>query len=331
MPTTPLTRIALVGTGGTIAATASTHTKLTDYDITEGLDSLLAAVPQVRRLARFEPHQVFNTDSRAMTSAMLLKLAQTVNALLQRDDIDAVLMTHGTDTLEESAFFLHLCIKSHKPVVMTAAMRPASAYSADGALNLYHAVLTACSPGSAGQGVLVVMNDQIHSARFLSKQHTSRPDAFASPDAGPLGQIAAGHLRYLLQTVLPHTVDSPFDIQSLQELPSVLILFDHPDACPDMFRSAAQSGAQGLVVAATGNGSLTPGSIHGLQIAQSMGVACVRASRISAGAVTPSQYDEQLHLIAAQFLPAIKARILLMLGLTLTRDIQTLRQIFSRY
>lgn len=330
-PANRLPRIVLLGTGGTIAATAHTTTQLTDYTVTEGVHSLLEAVPGLRKLAHIQSQQVFNIDSRAMSSAMLLKLAQHINEVLTRDDVDAVVITHGTDTLEETACFLHWTIKSSKPVILTAAMRPASAYSADGSMNLYHAMLTACHPQSVGQGVLVVLNDQIHSARFLTKQHTSRVDAFASPDAGPLGQIANGQLRFLVHSVLPHTTQSEFDVRLQHELPRVLILFDHPDACPEAMRNAAQNGVSGFIIAATGNGSITPGSQQGIEIVSRMGVRCVRASRIGVGSVSTSSHDEALGLIAAQWLPAIKARILLQLALTHTNEPQALRQIFNRY
>lgn len=331
MPATRLPRIALLGTGGTIAATARSHTQLADYAVTEGVHSLLDAVPSLARLADIQSQQIFNIDSRAMSSTMLLKLAQQVNTVLEQADIDAVVITHGTDTLEETACFLHWTIKSNKPVILTAAMRPASAYSADGAMNLYHAVLTASHPQAVGQGVLVVLNDQLHSARFLTKQHTSRTDAFGSPDAGPIGQIANGQLRFLWQSLLPHTYHSEFDIRALHELPRVLILFDHPDACPEQMRSAAQNGADGVIIAATGNGSITPGSHQGVELALRMGVVCVRASRIGVGSVSSSSHDASQGLIAAEWLPAIKARILLQLALTQTREPHELRQIFKRY
>lgn len=331
MPVTHLPRIALLGTGGTIAATAHADTQLSDYSVTQGVHSLLQAVPALEQLAQIRTEQVFNIDSRAMSTVMLLDLTKKVSQVLQDDSVNAVVITHGTDTLEETAIFLHWTLKSHKPVVLTAAMRPASAYSADGAMNLYQAVLTACSPEAKGQGVLVVLNDQIHSARFLSKQHTSRTDAFHSPDAGPLGQIANSQLRFLLRSALPHTLDSEYDISDIQELPRVMIHFDHPDSCSEVLRSAAQRGIDGLIIAATGNGSITPATLQGVEIALRMGVTCVRASRIGTGSVSSSTHDVSQGLIAAHYLPAIKARILLMLALKQTRSVSAIRHAFERY
>lgn len=330
-PSATRPRLALVGTGGTIAATTQSSTGLTDYDITEGVHALLHAVPEIQDLAELECHQVFNVDSRAMSSLMLLELSRKLNELLARPDLDGVVLTHGTDTLEESAFFLHLTLKTRKPVVLTAAMRPASALSADGPLNLYNAVLAACSPQAQDQGVLVLLNDQIHSARFLSKQHTTQTSAFGSPDAGPLGLVAAGQARFAMRCLLPHTLDSRFDVRGLAALPRVQVFYDHPDTLAELYRSAAQNGVRGIVVAATGNGSLTPGALEGVNRAHRLGVVCVRASRIHAGPVTDSAYDQDHHTIAAHWLPAQKARILLMLGLAAQLDETELRHVFQTY
>ncbi|WP_394063333.1 asparaginase [Alcaligenes sp. WGS1538] len=330
-PSASRPRLALVGTGGTIAATTQSSTGLTDYDITEGVHALLHAVPEIQDLAELECHQIFNVDSRAMSSLMLLELSRKLNELLARPDLDGVVLTHGTDTLEESAFFLHLTLKTRKPVVLTAAMRPASALSADGPLNLHNAVLAACAPQAQGQGVLVLLNDQIHSARFLSKQHTTQTSAFGSPDAGPLGLVAAGQARFAMRCLLPHTLDSRFDVRGLAALPRVQVFYDHPDTLAELYRSAAQNGVRGIVVAATGNGSLTPGALEGVSRAHRLGVACVRASRIHAGPVTDSAYDQDHHTIAAHWLPAQKARILLMLGLAAQLDETELQYVFQTY
>ncbi|WP_283737774.1 asparaginase [Alcaligenes faecalis] len=220
MPIRP--KLALVGTGGDCRH-HPVNTGLTDYDITQGVHTLLQAVPGINELADLECHQVFNVDSRAMGSLMLLELSHKLNELLARPDINGAVVTHGTDTLEESAFFLHLTLKTDKPVVMVAAMRPASALSADGPLNLYQAVQVACSSLAQDQGVLVLLNDQIHSARFLSKQHTTLTSAFGSPDAGPLGLVAGGQPRFMMRSLLPHTHSSLFDVRSLHSLPKVQI------------------------------------------------------------------------------------------------------------
>lgn len=329
MPTRP--KLALVGTGGTIAATTQSNLGLTDYDITQGVETLLQAVPGITELADLECYQIFNVDSRAMGSLMLLELSHKLNALLARPDINGVVITHGTDTLEESAFFLHLTLKTDKPVVMVAAMRPASALSADGPLNLYQAVQVACSPLANDQGVLVLLNDQIHSARFLSKQHTTQTSAFGSPDAGPLGLVSGGQPRFMMRTLLPHTHSSLFDVRSLHSLPKVQIFYDHPDTLAELYRHAAQSGVRGIVVAATGNGSLTPGALEGVSRAHRLGVVCVRASRIHAGPVTDSAYDQDHHTIAAHYLPAQKARILLMLCLAAQLEHDEIEAAFRDY
>src|SRR5690606_27037279 len=178
--------IALLGTGGTIAATAAASTALSDYAVTEGVHALLAAVPEIADIADIRCQQVFNVDSRGVTNKMLLRLAKTVNRQLADPAIDGVVITHGTDTLEETAYFLNLTVDSRKPVVVVGAMRPASAISADGPLNLYNAVLVAVQPGASGHGVLVVLNDKVHAARYVSKTNTTQVEAFAAGDQGCL-------------------------------------------------------------------------------------------------------------------------------------------------
>ena len=314
--TKPLPNVKILATGGTIAGAGTSSTQTVGYTAAvTAVDSLISAVPELKNIANVSGEQVAQIASEDMTDEVWLKLAKRVNQLLASPLVDGIVITHGTDTLEESAFFLHLTLKTDKPVVMVAAMRPASALSADGPLNLYQAVQVACSPLANDQGVLVLLNDQIHSARFLSKQHTTQTSAFGSPDAGPLGLVAGGQPRFMMRSLLPHTHSSQFDVQALHSLPKVQVFYDHPDTLAELYRHAAQSGVQGIVVAATGNGSLTPGALEGVSRAHRLGVVCVRASRIHAGPVTDSAYDEDHHTIAAHYLPAQKARILLMLCL----------------
>jgi L-asparaginase len=325
-----LPEIALLGTGGTIASTAGAATTLADYTVTEGIESLLTAVPEITALADIRCEQVFNVDSRCITGKMLLKLAARVNALLADPEVDGVVITHGTDTLEETAYFLNLTVKSGKPVVLTGAMRPGSALSADGPLNLYNAILLASRPEASGRGVLVMLNDHVHAARFVTKTNTTQVETFQSPGQGSLGQIVNGQLHLYQTTEKTHTLDTEFKLAGIRKLPQVDI-HDHQDAGAHLYDASIAAGVQGIVVAACGNGSLTPQAEKGLKRAVRHGIACVRSSRSGAGIVTASASDARRGLISGDTLNPQKARILLMLALTLSNDRDTIQACFDRY
>lgn len=331
MKTKLLPTIALLGTGGTIASTAASNTALTDYTVTEGIDALLTAVPALAALANIQCEQVFNVDSRNITNTMLLKLANKVNRLLDDPAIDGAVITHGTDTLEETAYFLNLVVKSTKPVVLVGAMRPASALSADGPLNLYNAVLLAASPQAHGLGVLVTLNDSVHAAGLVSKVNTSHVQAFSSHEQGSLGQITHGRLQLFQKPYRAHTTDTVFQLQGIKKLPSVDIMYDHQSAGLHLYEAAIASGVQGIVIAGSGNGSLSPRAEKGVRLAKKHQIPCVRSSRTGSGMVTPSQNDARRGLIAALALNPQKARILLMLSLAHTSDRATIQSYFECY
>ncbi|MGB3290585.1 MAG: asparaginase [Burkholderiaceae bacterium] len=326
-----LPRIALLGTGGTIASTAGAATTLTDYSVTEGIDSLLTAVPAITTLADIQCEQVFNVDSRCITNKMLLKLAARVNALLADPSTDGVVITHGTDTLEETAYFLNLTVKSGKPVVLTGAMRPGSALSADGPLNLYNAVLLASSPQAVGRGVMVTLNDRVHAARYVTKTNTTQVETFQSFGQGGLGQIVGGRLHLHQYSEKRHTLDSEFSLAGLRKLPTVDIIYDHQDAGRHLYDAAIAAGVQGIVAAGCGNGNLSPQAQSSLRRAAKQGIVCVRSSRSGSGVVTPSQNDARHGLVSGDSLNPQKARILLMLALTLSRDRAAIQACFDHY
>ena len=194
---TSLPRIAVLATGGTIAGEAGDAAKTSGYKAgVVGVDKLLHAVPFLSQVARIHAEQVASIDSKDMTPALWAALGSRVNALLAQDDIDGIVITHGTDTLEETAYLLHLTVKSEKPVVLTAAMRPSTALSADGPLNLLNAVTVAASKASWKQGVLVAFNNQIHGGRDVTKTSTYAVDAFRSPEGGALGWVQDGQVEY---------------------------------------------------------------------------------------------------------------------------------------
>ena len=324
--------VALIGTGGTIAAVAGVETQLSDYTVSNDVGLLVGAVPALQSLATFESEQVCNIESHSIDDALLLRIAHRVNAWLAMDHVTAAVITHGTDTLEETAYFLNLVIKSEKPVVLVGAMRPASALSADGPLNLFHAVSVAVCPESAGKGVLVVMNDRVIAARYATKGHTTNVDAFVIPEQGCLGVVSGRDVHYFNSPMGRHTVRSEFHLDPAQAaLPPVDILYDYQGAGTHLFESALQAGVHGIVLAATGNGSLSPAALAGAKLAVGQGVAFVRASRVGQGSVRHSQRDASLGLVAAQSLNPQKARVLLRLALLAPRDRDALQRLFDEY
>lgn len=313
MNTSSRARIVLLGTGGTIAATAGQATVLTDYAVTESIASMLDAVPGVHGLADIRCEQVCNIDSSLLTSDTVLQLARRIEALALDPAVDGIVVTHGTDTLEETAFLLHLTIHTPKAIVLVGAMRPASALSADGPLNLYNALLLASHPDSRGRGILLMMNDQILAARYASKSHTSRVDAFNTNGPGALGWISDG-VPHIVQG-LTHAPLPAFTLNGLATLPRVDILYDHQDAGSHLYEACVTSGASGIVIAGTGNGSLSPGAHKGSDLARRKGLTCVRSSRVPYGEVGTRETDAATGLICSHALNPQQSRILLMMAL----------------
>jgi len=315
-PRGSLPRIAVLATGGTIAGSAADATNTAGYQAgVVGVDRLLEAVPVLSTLAQIHAEQVASIDSKDMTLALWTSLAQRVNTLLSTDDIDGVVITHGTDTLEETAYLLHLTVKSSKPVVLTAAMRPASALSADGPLNLVNAVTVAASRAAHGQGVLVAFNNRIHSARDVAKTSTFAVDAFQSPEVGALGWVQDGRVEFQRSVVRPHTVATEFVIGT--NWPAVEIVTSYAGASRLAVDALVGAGVRGIVVAGTGNGSIHASIQQALTDAVSQGVAVVRSSRVGSGHVmrNGAASDDALGFVTANGLNPYKARVLLMLTL----------------
>lgn len=312
----PLPRIAVLATGGTIAGAAPDATNTAGYQAgVIGVAQLLAAVPGLDSIAQIQAGQVASIDSKDMTLALWTTLAQRVNALLASDDVDGVVITHGTDTLEETAYALHLAVKSAKPVVMTAAMRPASALSADGPLNLLNAVTLAASGAAAGQGVLVAFNNRIHCARDVVKVSTYSVDAFQSPEIGALGWVQDGRVEFQRRALRPHTVDAPFSAPA--QWPLVEIVTSYAGVSRAAVDALVAAGVRGIVVAGTGNGSIHATLQQALAEAVAKGVPVVRASRVGSGHVmhNGAANDDALGFVSAGTLNVYKARVLLALAL----------------
>jgi len=329
---TSLPRIAVLATGGTIAGEAGDAAKTSGYKAgVVGVDKLLGAVPSLAQVAQIQAEQVASIDSKDMAPALWATLCARVNALLAQDDIDGIVITHGTDTLEETAYLLHLTVKSEKPVVLTAAMRPATALSADGPLNLLNAVTVAASRASWKQGVLVAFNNQIHCARDVTKTSTYAVDAFRSPEGGALGWVQDGQVEFQRSVVRPHTLHSPFQMSA--ELPAVEIVVSYAGASRAAIDAFVAIGVKGLVIAGTGNGSLHSTLQQAVVDAVKQGVAVVRSSRVGAGHVmrNGAAPDDALGSLTAGALNPYKARVLLMLALSAGTAPADLQRVFDTY
>lgn len=326
-------RVHIIATGGTIAGVA-TSAAPTAYAAGQiGIRALMDAVPQICDLAEVTGEQLVNIGSQDMNDDIWLKLAKRINELLSCEEIDAVVVTHGTDTMEETAYFLNLTVKSAKPVILTGSMRPSDAIGADGPANLYNAVAAAASPQSSGMGVMCCMNDQLFDARTVMKSHTVSCDTFEGGPSGIIGYVHDGKPRYLQIPRNRHTVNSVFDVSDLDVLPRVGIVYGYANASPLPLEAFAEAGFDGIVLAGAGNGNFYKDVFEAAVKAQRKGIQIVRSSRCPAGPTTPNGEvdDTGNHFVASLDLNPQKARILLMLSLTRTRDWRRIQQYFEEY
>lgn len=325
-------RIAILGTGGTIAGFIDSTIATTGY--TAGVinvDVLIKAVPQIRDLADISWEQIANIDSSNMCDDIWLRLAKKI-AELFAEGIDGVVITHGTDTMEETAYFLNLTIKSDKPVVLVGAMRPSTAISADGPKNLYNAVALVANKEAKNKGVMVAINDKILSARGVVKTHSLNVDAFSSPDFGDLGYIVDGKVFFYNNVTKAHTKNAPFDVSKLTSLPKVDILYSYSnDGSGVAAKALFEHGTKGIVVAGSGAGSIHKNQKDVLKELLKKGLKVVVSSRVVAGCVAVSDSDEKLGFISAEDLNPQKARVLLMLALTKTSDPKKIQEYFLKY
>jgi L-asparaginase len=329
-----LPNVMILATGGTIAGTGATSTTTVGYTAaTVGIDTLIKAVPELQKVAHVGGEQVFQIASENMGNEQWLTLARRVNTLLAQPDVDGIVITHGTDTLEETAYFLDLVVKSRKPVVLVGSMRPSTAMSADGPINLYNAVITAGSQDAVGKGVLVVMNDQINAARDVTKTNTTTTDTFKTPELGMLGYVIGGQPHFYRASTRKHTADTEFDVSKLTALPQVDIAYTYANVGPTAVNALVAAGAKGLIHAGVGDGSLPTKVRPALSAARQKGVVIVRASRVGQGIVARNgeANDDQLDFVVSDTLNPQKARILLMLALTKTSDSKEIQRMFYTY
>jgi glutamin-(asparagin-)ase len=328
----PKPNVVILATGGTIAGAGADATQSATYQAAKvPVDKLIAGVPELKNLANVRGEQAFQIASESFTNDKLVQLAKRVSALVKQGDVDGVVVTHGTDTLEETAYFLNLVVRTGKPIVVVGSMRPGSAMSADGMLNLYDAVAVAGDPTSRGKGVLVTMNDEIHSGRDAVKRVNIKTSAFGS-QWGPLGMVVEGKSYWFRAPVKTHTLQSEFDIDKIDVLPEVQVAYAHGNMAPELVGRAAL-GAKAIVYAGTGNGSVADYMVDTLKAARAKGTVVIRSSRVIDGFVlrNAEQPDDKHDWVVAHDLNPQKARILAAVALTRTSDTKELQRIFWTY
>ena len=326
-------KIRIIATGGTIAGVSSTSASSAYTAGQVGIQTLLDAVPQILNLADVSGEQLVNIGSQDMNDEVWLKLAKRVNQLLNEEGYDGIVITHGTDTMEETAYFLNLTVKSDKPVVLAGSMRPSNAISADGPANLYNAVAAAVSPACKGMGVLCCMNNQLLDAKTVIKTHTIDCDTFEGGPSGIIGYVYNGE-AYILQTPNnKHTINSVFDVSKITKFPKVGIVYGYANASPLPMQAFVDANFDGIVLAGVGDGNFYKDVFDVAVKAQNQGIQIVRSSRCPTGptCLNSEVDDEKYHFVASLSHNPQKARILLMLALTRTHDWQESEEFFKEY
>ncbi|MFM2480814.1 asparaginase [Celerinatantimonas sp. YJH-8] len=328
--------VVILATGGTIASRGSSSMSLTDYGKSTGnqpigIQSMIDAVPEMLNFAHVTGEQLYNVGSSKLSLDNWLTLAKRINQLLKSDKVDGIVVTHGTDTMEETAYFLNLVVKSDKPVVLVGSMRPSTGLSADGPLNLANAVALAASPEAKGKGVMVVMNDQISSAFGVTKTNTDNAATFKDPNTGYLGYMQNFKPFFVSTPLQKHTTQSEFDITNLDTLPRVDVNFTTLGSDGVLVDAAVKAGAKGIVNAGVGHANMPVATMESLEKAKAKGVVIVVGSRINSGIVTPKGKYVKAGFVSAMMHNPQKARILLMLALTKTHNIQEIQRMFNEY
>jgi glutamin-(asparagin-)ase len=325
--------VVVLATGGTIAGAGASAANSATYQAAKvPVDKLLAGVPELADVASVRGEQVFQIASESFTNEKLVTLAKRVSALAKDPTVDGIVVTHGTDTVEETSFFLTLVVHTDKPIVMVASMRPGTAMSADGMLNLYNAVVLAGDRESRGKGVLIAMNDDILSGRDSAKRINIKTSAFSS-QWGALGMVVEGRSYWFRAPVKRHTMASEFDIDKIDALPNVQVVYGTGNMAPELYDAAAKSGAKAIIHAGTGNGSVADYAVETLRKIRAQGVLVIRSSRVGDGIVlrNSEQPDDKYDWVVANDLNPQKAKILAAVALTKTSDTKELQRIFWTY
>jgi len=326
-------RIVIVATGGTIAGSAESTTAAGYKSGGVAVDVLINAVPQMKKFADVRGVQVSSIGSQDMNDEVWTKLAAAVNKLAGQQDVDGIAITHGTDTMEETAYFLNLVVKTDKPVVLTGSMRPSTSLSADGPLNIYNAVGVASDPRAKGRGVLVVANDDIHGARAITKRHTTDVQTFVSQEAGLVGVCLFDDRQFSRSPLRAHTTKTPFTVTEGQTLPRVDVIYAHAGMSPDLIDAAVTNGAKGLVIAGVGDGNMTTPALDAIKRAIGKGVVVVRSTRVGDGIVRRNIEvdDDKVGTVASMELNPSKSRVLLKLALMQSSDPKKVQEAFDTF
>lgn len=325
--------VVVLATGGTIAGAGASAMNSATYSAAKvPVEQLLAAVPELKNVANVKGEQVFQIASESFADDNLLALAKRVSELVKQPDVDGIVITHGTDTLAETAYFLNLTVHTDKPIVVVGSMRPGTALSADGALNLVNAVSVAAAEDAKGKGVLVTMNDEIQTGRDVNKDINIKTGAFLS-QWGPLGMVVEGKNYWFRAPVKRQGNTSEFNIDEITSLPKVDVVYGYGNVPRTAIDALVADGSKAIVHAGTGNGSVANRIVPALQEAQGKGVQVVRASRVPYGFVlrNAEQPDDKYGWVAAHDLRPEKARLLAALALTKTKDPAEIQRIFWEY
>ena len=324
--------IVVVATGGTIAGVGEKGKTVAYHAGEISVNDILSSIPNVKQLANITEIQLMNIDSNEMDEKCWLELATTMNKLVESDEVDGIVVTHGTDTIEETSYFLNLTIHTNKPIVVTGAMRPATATSADGPYNLYQAIALASNSEAYGQGVMVLFSNTIYSGRDVQKINNYKIDAFDQKSFGCLGYMQDEHVYFFSKTFKTHTSNSLFSLSIPSSLPKVGIAYYYAGADPDILEYLSDT-HEGIVIVGSGNGNYSQSWMNKInECYEKKGTIFVRASRVPLGIVFSDHvFDPYERCISSNTLSAQKARILLSLALCHTHDIKKLKQIFKKY
>jgi L-asparaginase len=328
-----LPKVIILATGGTIAGAGASADRAGYTAGKIPIDDLIGSIPTVKKVADITGEQIASVGSQDMTIDVWKKLAVRINQIYANHEADAVVVTHGTDTQEETAYFLDLVVPSEMPVVLTGSMRPATAISADGPKNLYDAITVAIDSKTKGRGVLVSFNEGIYDAREVMKLSTTKTNAFGSPNTGAIGQAYDGRVEYYSSSDREVNPQKPVIITADTKLPRVDIVYMYADAPSDMIDMLVAKKVDGIVIAGVGNGNFNKAYTEAVKRAVAAGIIVCRASRTPSGRVVLHDEinDDELGTIVSDDLTPQKARILLMLGLTKTKDKKQLQQLFFKY
>ena len=327
-----LPNVVILATGGTIAGAGASAANSATYAAAKvPVDKLIAGLPEIAKVANVKGEQAFQIASESFTNDHLMSLGKRVSALVKQADVDGIVITHGTDTLEETAYFLNLVIRTNKPIVVVGSMRPGTALSADGALNLYDAVNVAASKDAMGKGVLVTMNDEINSGRDVTKSINIKTEAFKS-QWGPLGMIVEGKNYWFRAPVKRHTAQSEFNIDEFDGLTQVDIAYGYGSVTGAGYEALGK-GKKAIIHAGTGNGSVAAQVVPTLQKLRAEGTMVIRSARVPAGFVlrNAEQPDDKYDWVVAHDLNPQKARILAMVALTKFSSAADLQRVFWEY